>query len=595
MKTKNMFCRLPFFLLSLVVGLTVVACSPAEDNSYALGGEIVALPADWTVTAVDNDNEVVVTYAPLGDFIDGTNVLAVQFNCAEAGINFVVKKDDPVAPKSAKVYRSGNYVLYVAAITRAGAGTPREVPFTVTKNLILETLSEATLADEKEIGGKTFRYTDFYIEKNSYITLSGALANDDVLLNLDFFKRIATDQAQFLGESSVYTLYYSEDVKLITLGVPEPDYPDYLIALGKNFGYPVKTGEPLYIGAYPQYGTADNILQYVLFRKTGDKTFQATVMMTTSQMEFKAFHAAGGGNLTNNWGNGGEYNYANCTFSGEADIFILEGTNWGAGSRVDAAQPYRVTVAITSDGDTKTANVNVQAVDFNGEVVDIPDEPETPPVVDDPSAINFAAFANTTISNEKFGTLEKHLDKDSTYTLVGSFDDADALFNVDFFERVSSGKVKFLGEDGDYTLYYNKDRKHVILGVSGPSHPSYLVITGNGLGYPSMVDGMNEHTGWGFDNVRSYILCRKTGDNIYQTTVYITNEDWAAFKIYQNTSWGGEKGQNSFTSMTGVQFEQAGSGDLKDFKPPTSMAPGVYRMTIDWENNTLNTQPFTLP
>ncbi|MDR1341690.1 MAG: hypothetical protein LBK18_00365 [Prevotellaceae bacterium] len=580
-----------FFCFAALASL--LACNPAEDDSYSLGGQVPAKP-NFDVQVVDNDNEVVITFPSLAITKD-PQVEGVHFTAPEAGINFLVK-DTETTSFSKKVFRGGSYTLYVAVVNRAGSSEPQEVPFTVTKDLLLETLSENVLTESKTISGQEFSYADLYVEKSSFITLAGSLASDDVALNLDYFKRVSTGEAQFLGESGIYTVYYNAAAKIVLLSVPVPDYPDYLVATGKNFAYPVKNGDPYYIGGYPENAAAGDVLQYVLFRKTGDKTFQATVFIKDSDVEFKPYHANGGGNVTSSWGNGGEYNYDKCTFSGVSGVFIDGGGeyhNWVAGPRADATQPYRITVSVTSDGSEKAANVSIQAVDFNGEVVEIPEEPEAPPVVDDPTAINFAAFANATIAGEAFGTLEKHLDKDSTYTLTGSFDDAGALFNVDFFERISAGSVKFLGDDGDYTLHYNKVRKHVILGVSGPAYPAYLLITGTGLGYPSKVDGMNEHTGWGFDNVRSYILCRKIGDNAYQATVYITNADWAAFKFYENTSWGNEKGYGNFT-FSGITFDFAGDGAIKDIKPPASLTPGIYRMTIDLANGTLDTQPFSL-
>jgi hypothetical protein len=586
------------------------------DDSYSLGGVTAALPADWTVSVTDNDNEVTVTYAPLGDFIDGTNVVAVQFSCPEAGINFVVKKDDATTPKSTKVYRSGDYVLYAAAITRAGAGTPREVPFTVAKNLILETLSEATLTGTKTIEGKIFSYTDFYVEKNSYITLAGAFASDEVVLNLDYFTRLSTTQAQFLGESDVYTLYYNADAKIVLVGVAQPDYPDYLISLGKNYGYPAKAVEPLYIGAYPQYGTADNILQYTLFRKTGDKTFQTTIMMKTSDVEFKAFHAAGGGNLTNNWGNGGEYNYANCTFSGVAGIFVLSGTNWGAGPRVDAAQPYRITVAITSDGSDKTANVSIQAVDFNGNIIDIPDEPETPvtpPEEDTPTTVNFNAFVETSLDGGKMKALEgKLLEQNFEYTLIGSIENAGALFNVDFFERTALDKVKFIGETGTYSLYYNPVRKNVIIEAvdPAPAYPAYLTIAGVGLAYPGAGGSATTIENWNFDSAVEYILMRKVSDNVYQATVTIpyAKKYWwdggpyYAFKVYDGliNNADHEMGVSSFTgSITGNASDII--ADIQDVPEDNNMDGYVQRksetvrITVNRSNNSMTINTYALP
>jgi hypothetical protein len=545
MKTENIFYRLKFFLLPLALGFAGVACNPVEDDSYSLGGNTAALPADWTVSVTDKNNEVTVVYAPFGDFIDGANVLAVQFDCPEAGISFVVKKDDPVEPKTAKVYKSGAYTLYAAAITRTGAGEPKAFPFSVEKDLTLSTLSEATLKESKAIGGKDFRYTEFYIEKSSFITLAGELANADVTLNLDFFKRISETQAQFLGESNVYTIYYNAEKKIVLLGVPAPDYPDYLIALGKGFGYPSKVdNEPFYIGGYPQQGMAENILEYTLFRKIGEKTFQTTVMVRTSDVEFKPFHAAGGGRTTNNWGNGGEYKYNVCTFSGAPLIFKDGGgdnSNWIAGDRVDPAQPYRITVTITNDASAKAASVNIQPVDFNGEPVEIVEpepDPVAPPGEDTQTTINFAAITGEGPA-DGITTLSKELEKDFEYTLVGSIEQAAALLNVDFFERTALDKAKFLGETGTYTLYYDKNRKNLLLTPADVSFPGYIVATGKGFGYP-VAAGTPSYIGnypddAGVADVLRYVLFRKTGDATYQATIQMKTAD-VEFKPYHANS-----------------------------------------------------------
>ncbi len=63
----------------------LTACSPQEDDSYKLGGSQVEIPQNVKITAVDNDNEVVITFDPM-TIIDGDDVLAVQFSSAEAGM-----------------------------------------------------------------------------------------------------------------------------------------------------------------------------------------------------------------------------------------------------------------------------------------------------------------------------------------------------------------------------------------------------------------------------------------------------------------------------------------------------------------------------
>ncbi|MDR3350660.1 MAG: hypothetical protein LBN98_03285 [Prevotellaceae bacterium] len=572
MKIKNIF-QLRFFFLLLIVGVTGFACNPAEDDRYTLGGETIGLPADWTVTAIDNNNEVVVSYAPLDNFIDGTNVLAVQFNCPEAGISFVVKKGDPVAPKSTKVYRGGDYVLYVAAITRAGAGTPKEVPFTVTKNLLLETLSEAVLPETvtfnlDDAGHKeTFYKGELYIESSSFITLEGALASDDVIVNLDFFSRENTTTVKFLGESGVYSMYWNPVRKNVII---EPTAPieaanGYYVFTGPGLGYPTTVSSDDIKAAYGagegRYTTwwepGNSIRSRVVMRRIGDDTYQATVCINTGAT-FKPFSNA-------NWGND-VFAAQNCTFSGS--LILNESGDWSPNENCDKEAYYRFVL------NAAQKTVEIRKVSATGEVLpdDIPEEPEepvTPPAEDSPETINFAAFTQEEVDGEKVSVLaNKQLEKDFEYTLVGSIENAEALFNVDFFERTALGKVKFTGETGEYTLYYNAVRKNVIIEAADPQAPGYLLITGVGMGYPTKVtaseinakypgNGIATLDNWNFDNVMEYILMRKTGDNTYQATVMIpfSKKYWwdggpyVSFKVYtqKNTDAAYEMGIGYFT------------------------------------------------
>ena len=380
MKAKNIF-HVRFLVLLLAAGLAGFACNPAEDNRYALGGESVDLPSGWTVTATDNDNEVVVAYAPLGDFIDGANVLAVQFSCPEAGISFVVRKGDPVEPKSAKVYRSGSYVLYVAAITRAGAGTPREVPFTVTKNLLLETLSEDALPETVELNldddghKETFRKGELYIESSSLITLAGALASDDVIVNLDFFARENTTTVKFSGESGVYALYWNPVRKNVII---EPTVAieaanGYYVLTGVGLGYPTTVSSDAIKAAYGagdgRYTTwwapGENIRSRVVMRRIGTDTYQATVCINDGAA-FKPFSNTG-------WGND-VFAAENCTFSGST---ILKPTgDWSPNESCDKDAYYRLTLNAAQKA------VEVRKVSAAGEVLPDetrPDDPVTPP------------------------------------------------------------------------------------------------------------------------------------------------------------------------------------------------------------------------
>jgi hypothetical protein len=204
-------------------------------------------------------------------------------------------------------------------------------------------------------------------------------------------------------------------------------------------------------------------------------------------------------------------------------------------------------------------------------------------------------FEEETIDGELFKKQTKLLEKNQELTLFGELADQLIVYNPDFFDRPAPNKVRFLGETGEYTLYYNTVRKQVIIGVSNPSYPDYLLMTGGGLGYPTRVSGISkEHTWWGFGNVRNYILFRKTAENVYQATIWIHAKDdsWVGFKPYENTGWGGEKRFDAFTFTGEKVFESNDGGDWHATENVDTNA--FYRITINWAANTVNVQKIIL-
>lgn len=217
-----------------------------------------------------------------------------------------------------------------------------------------------------------------------------------------------------------------------------------------------------------------------------------------------------------------------------------------------------------------------------------------------------SAFGEQAIYNESFRTLKRTLENGKTYTLVGKLAEAKNVYNPDFFERLSDSNVKFLGETGEYTIYYNPVRKHVFVGVDNPAYPQYLLACGYGLGYPTRVtsaeidavySGHNRtHTDWGFGHVMNYVLLRRISDGVYQGTFYTPGDHnhYAGFKPFENTGWGNEKKAGSFT-FTG---EKIISGDNDWTIPNGDNDPVIesanYRFTINLTDNTVHIEKITV-
>ncbi|MDR2065702.1 MAG: hypothetical protein LBP85_08370 [Prevotellaceae bacterium] len=204
-------------------------------------------------------------------------------------------------------------------------------------------------------------------------------------------------------------------------------------------------------------------------------------------------------------------------------------------------------------------------------------------------------FTETFIDGEEFYTMETALTKNQEYHIYGDLASNNIIYNPDFFERINANKVKFLGETGNYTLYYNKTRQHVVLlPETSPAYPDYIVITGMGIGYPSKI--AKEHAGWGFGNVRNFLLTRKISADVYQVTMFILPSpeqyNWVGFKPYENTGWGGEKTYDAFT-YTGLDIFEGTAGS--NIFPKVGIDEGIYRLTIDWNANTVHVESVVLP
>lgn len=217
-----------------------------------------------------------------------------------------------------------------------------------------------------------------------------------------------------------------------------------------------------------------------------------------------------------------------------------------------------------------------------------------------------SAFGEQDIYNESFRTLTRDLENGKTYILVGKLAEVKTVYNPDFFERTSDNKVRFTGETGEYTIYYNPVRKNVIVGVDNPAYPQYLLACGNGLGYPTNVTSTEidavysghsrTHTDWGFGHVMNYVLLRRISDGVYQGTFYTPGDQnhYAGFKPFENTGWANEKQAGNFT-FTG---EQIITGDNDWTIPNGDNDPVIesanYRFTVNLKNNTVHIEKVTL-
>ena len=243
--------------------------------------------------------------------------------------------------------------------------------------------------------------------------------------------------------------------------------------------------------------------------------------------------------------------------------------------------------------------------------------PNIPLVTD---RFNLARSIETVIEGENFHRFFHTLEKNAVYTLIDLLSDANILYNVDFFERTATDKVKFLGESGDYFLYYNPVRKNVIISPEKTAElPNHIIIKGFGFGYPTRVSGstigeaypgrgLTNFEVWDDKNVMQYILFRKIEDGVFQGTCFMPGQrvGWgfadAAFKVYEGV------GQGDNNQLVGADFTGGFSGtateiinelspDAGDFVigPNSGLETKLYRFTVDLNNMSIKIDNFVLP
>lgn len=120
--------------------------------------------------------------------------------------------------------------------------------------------------------------------------------------------------------------------------------------------------------------------------------------------------------------------------------------------------------------------------------------------------------------------------------------DLDALkFDPDFF-KLEGGKLIYIGQTGNVTLYMNTMYNFVFVeNTENPlstsaSYPEVLFTNGWGIGRPEM---WNYNPDWDFN---SSVIFRKVSEDAFQTvysqTVIVSK--WVQFKFYNQRDWGGE-------------------------------------------------------
>lgn len=247
-------------------------------------------------------------------------------------------------------------------------------------------------------------------------------------------------------------------------------------------------------------------------------------------------------------------------------------------------------------------NNTIQVIDETGDFI-----VTSNPAIDRITNISFNSYSFTTVVNGvKYNDADLLLDMFDDATVEGidvkklirkftkgqeinlyeELKSEDIVYHLDYFERISNDKMKFIGNNGEYEVYYNPVKQTVVLNPAVREYPNILLVAGMGLAYPSKI-APGGTTGWGFNAPYQAIICRKVAEDVYQATVYldtkyVNGEDKGVnFKFFETDLWANEKKSGDYT-LPSVLWSDTDKGVSNgNWYTPDDLAPDNYKITIN--------------
>lgn len=165
-------------------------------------------------------------------------------------------------------------------------------------------------------------------------------------------------------------------------------------------------------------------------------------------------------------------------------------------------------------------------------------------------------------------------------------------YNPDFFNHSASSKIyEFLGDDGDWEIIYSPRYKGLWVTRLQDEAPTNYWVVGHGFTTATAWHNDYKSIGWDLDDFKQVAYGRKTEDNVYQATVFISNEhDWESFEFqfYSNRTWGAVPAEFSTASIQGdsqgfsIGAPIAGKpGKSISITNGSGFIPGYYQLVLD--------------
>jgi hypothetical protein len=183
--------------------------------------------------------------------------------------------------------------------------------------------------------------------------------------------------------------------------------------------------------------------------------------------------------------------------------------------------------------------------------------------------------------------------KDLEITFTGITNLSNSLA-PDYFEVTGENTAKFIAPTGIYKAYYYVDGNYLYVEPQPDViYPEALWVCGTGLGKPS--SPYTTTTSWNWNTPFDYVPCVKISEGVYQFTAYMKNTPDGSgygtldFKYFFKRGWwdADHEINASLYTVSEPLYGLWVEGKYGNVNGGTAPFEGVYRVTLDMNNNTL--------
>jgi hypothetical protein len=181
---------------------------------------------------------------------------------------------------------------------------------------------------------------------------------------------------------------------------------------------------------------------------------------------------------------------------------------------------------------------------------------------------------------------------------ITGIEDIEKAYNRDFFDyNPETGKCTFLRESGQWEVYYSSAYNYIWVMRLNDTAPACFWMVGHGFTSAPVWNEDFNYGGWEVDVIARLAYVVPIGDNLYQTTLYLSNtHEWESFEIeiYSDREWSKDNGillqEGSLTGdISGIAISESNGITSSD-----DFVPGYYRLTFNTSqgvgHETLNIQ-----